>query len=48
MLESGFKRTDEELLRKQKQKESFMSRLKIVAMDLRDLPAPRKTVRETK
>jgi NAD(P)-dependent dehydrogenase (short-subunit alcohol dehydrogenase family) len=34
-----FKRTDEELLRKQKQKESFMSRLKIVAMDLRDLPA---------
>ena len=34
-----FKRTDEEFLRKQKQNESFMNRLKIVAMDLRDLPA---------
>ena len=34
-----FKRTDEEMLRKQKQNESFMNRLKIVAMDLRDLPA---------
>jgi len=34
-----FKKTDEELLKKQKQKESFMNRLKIVAMDLRDLPA---------
>ena len=34
-----FKRTDEEILRKQKQNESFMNRLKIVAMDLRDLPA---------
>ena len=34
-----FKRTDEELLRKQKQNESFMNRLKIIAMDLRDLPA---------
>jgi NAD(P)-dependent dehydrogenase (short-subunit alcohol dehydrogenase family) len=34
-----FKKTDVELLKKQKQKESFMNRLKIVAMDLRDLPA---------
>jgi NAD(P)-dependent dehydrogenase (short-subunit alcohol dehydrogenase family) len=34
-----FKKTDEELLKKRKQKESFMNRLKIVAMDLRDLPA---------
>ena len=34
-----FKKTDVELLKKQKQKESFMNRLKIVAMDLRDLSA---------
>ena len=34
-----FRKYDEELLEKKKQTESFMSRLKVVAMDLRDLPA---------